>query len=35
MNAGGWVILSLITISCGFAFGVRVPKPIKEWRRNH
>jgi hypothetical protein len=35
MHADGWVILSFITIACGYAFGVRVPKPIKERRRNH
>ena len=28
MSADGWIILSFITIACGYAFGVRVPKPI-------
>jgi hypothetical protein len=34
MHADGWVILSFITIACGYAFGVHMPKPIKERRRN-
>jgi hypothetical protein len=29
MHADGWVILSFVTIACGYAFGVRVPKTIK------
>ncbi len=32
MSADGWVILSFITIACGYAFGVQVPKPR---RKNH
>ncbi len=35
MSADGWVILSFITIACGYAFGVHVPNPIKQRRRNH
>jgi hypothetical protein len=35
MHADGWVILSFITIACGFAFGVHVPKQIKVRRRHH
>jgi hypothetical protein len=39
MHADGWVILSLITIACGYAFGVHVPKSIhtrreKDLRKN-
>jgi len=34
MHADGWVILSFVTIACGYAFGVRVPKPMKARRRN-
>ena len=35
MGADGWIILSFITVACGFAFGVHVPKSLTVWRRNH
>lgn len=35
MGTDGWIILSLITVACGYAFGVRVPKSTNVRRRNH
>jgi hypothetical protein len=35
MGADGWIILSLITVACGYAFGVHVPKQINVRRRHH
>ena len=35
MSADGWVILSVITIACGYAFGVHVPNPMKTKRTKH
>ena len=28
MGTDGWIILSVITVACGYAFGVHVPKSI-------
>jgi hypothetical protein len=29
MTADGWVILSFVVVAVGYAFGVKMPEPVK------